>query len=45
MERSCVQERSCYKFGILYMKPGQEKDENLVYSNGVPSHFSLLTIF
>eukprot|EP01126_Amoeba_proteus_P058928 TRINITY_DN7666_c0_g2_i6.p1 TRINITY_DN7666_c0_g2~~TRINITY_DN7666_c0_g2_i6.p1 ORF type:complete len:442 (-),score=85.55 TRINITY_DN7666_c0_g2_i6:123-1448(-) len=33
IERVEVLERSCYKFGVLYMKPGQEMDENLIYSN------------
>lgn len=35
MEKESIKERTQYKFGILYMKPGQEKDEDLLYSNGV----------
>lgn len=33
MEKDSVRERTQYKFGILYMKPGQEKNEDLLYSN------------
>ena len=44
-EQHEIKDRSQYKFGVLYLKPGQERDEDKIYSNGTSPHNSPLSAF